>query len=143
MNSFCRSRKRHITGAIEKLRKLPLVDWRHVWRTAERLGKATPNAPVIFECVGVPGMIDDVISGAPLFSRVVVVGVCMDNDAIRPAMAINKEIDLRFVLAYIGVESKIRWFFFWFIAGAIAVYFLYGFWVSPLRNKPAEEKPAS
>jgi amino acid transporter len=48
-----------------------------------------------------------------------------------------------FVLAYIGVESKIRWFFFWFIAGAIAVYFLYGFWVSPLRNKPAEEKPAN
>jgi amino acid transporter len=45
-----------------------------------------------------------------------------------------------FVLAYIGVESKIRWFFFWFIAGAIAVYFLYGFWVSPLRNKPAAEK---
>ncbi len=44
-----------------------------------------------------------------------------------------------FVLAYIGVESKIRWFFFWFIAGAIAVYFLYGFWVSPLRNKPAAE----
>jgi APA family basic amino acid/polyamine antiporter len=45
-----------------------------------------------------------------------------------------------FVLAYIGVEAKIRWFFFWFIAGAIAVYFLYGFWVSPLRNKPAEGK---
>jgi amino acid transporter len=48
-----------------------------------------------------------------------------------------------FVLAYIGVESRIRWFFFWFIAGSIAVYFLYSFWVSPLRNKPAESsKPA-
>ena len=93
-------------GSIEKLRRLPLVDWRHLWRTAERLGKATPEAPVIFECVGVPGMIDDVISGAPLFSRVVVVGVCMDKDAIRPAMAINKEIDLRFVLAYTPLEYR-------------------------------------
>jgi amino acid transporter len=46
-----------------------------------------------------------------------------------------------FVLAYIGVESHIRWFFFWFIAGAIAVYFLYSFWVSPLRVKPGQPKP--
>jgi len=92
--------------SVEKLRKLPFVDWRHLWRTAERLGKATPKAPVIFECVGVPGIIDSVIAGAPLFSRVVVVGVCMDNDTIRPAMAINKEIDLRFVLAYTPLEYR-------------------------------------
>ena len=93
-------------GSVERLRKVPLVDWRHVWRTAEALGKATPKAPVVFECVGVPGMIDQVIAGAPLFSRVVVVGVCMDDDSIRPAMAINKEIDLRFVLAYTPLEYR-------------------------------------
>jgi amino acid transporter len=40
-----------------------------------------------------------------------------------------------FVLAWIGVESHIRWFFFKFLVGAIAVYFLYGYWASPLRNK--------
>ena len=28
-----------------------------------------PKAPVIFECVGVPGMIDSIMAGAPLFSR--------------------------------------------------------------------------
>ena len=95
-------------GSVERLRKLPLIDWRHVWRTAERLGKAAPKAPVIFECVGVPGMIDGVIAGAPLFSRVVVVGVCMGNDTIRPAMAINKEIDLRFVLAYTPWSTATR-----------------------------------
>jgi threonine dehydrogenase-like Zn-dependent dehydrogenase len=39
-------------------------------------------------------MIDSVIAAAPLVSRVVVVGVCMGNDAIRPSMAINKELDL-------------------------------------------------
>ena len=61
---------------------------------------------MVFECVGVPGMIDQVIAGAPLFSRVVVVGVCMDDDSIRPAMAINKEIDLRFVLAYTPLEYR-------------------------------------
>ena len=39
-------------------------------------------------------------TSAPLATRVVVVGVCMEPDTIRPAMAINKEIDLRFVFAY-------------------------------------------
>ena len=49
-----------------------------------------------------------------------------------------------FVLAYIGVEAHIRWFFFWFILGSIAIYFAYGYWVSPLRNKSGEEpKPAN
>ena len=43
---------------------------------------------------------------APLFSRVVVVGVCMGTDQIRPAMAINKEIDLRFVVGYTPVEFR-------------------------------------
>ncbi len=52
---------------IEKLERLPLP-WHHVWRVAERLG-AKPKRPVIFECVGVPGILDGVISGAPLFSR--------------------------------------------------------------------------
>ena len=79
--------------------------WHHVWRAAERLG-VEPKAPVIFECVGVPGVIDDIITGAPLFSRVVVVGVCMGADTIRPSMAINKEIDLRFVLAYTPLEYR-------------------------------------
>jgi threonine dehydrogenase-like Zn-dependent dehydrogenase len=36
-----------------------------------------PKHPVIFECVGVPGVIESIIDGAPLFSRVVVVGVCV------------------------------------------------------------------
>jgi threonine dehydrogenase-like Zn-dependent dehydrogenase len=91
-------------GSMEKLRRLPLPWW-HVWRAAEALG-AMPKSPVIFECVGVPGVIDTIIAGAPAFSRVVVVGVCMGTDQIRPAMAINKEIDLRFVLGYTPVEFR-------------------------------------
>ena len=88
----------------EKLRRLP-VPWHHVWRAAERLG-VRPKAPVVFECVGVPGVIDDIIASAPLWSRVVVVGVCMGADRFRPAMAINKEIDLRFVVGYTLLEFR-------------------------------------
>jgi len=88
-----------------KLDQLPVVPWHHLWRTAETLG-AKPKRPVIFECVGVPGIIDGIIASAPLFSRVVVVGVCMQPDEIRPAMAINKEIDLRFVVGYTPLEFR-------------------------------------
>jgi threonine dehydrogenase-like Zn-dependent dehydrogenase len=90
--------------AMEKTKRLP-VPWHHVWRVAERLG-ATPKHPIVFECVGVPGIIDSIIGGAPLFSRAVVVGVCMEPDRVRPAMAINKEIDLRFVLGYNPLEFR-------------------------------------
>lgn len=82
-----------------KLRRVPGLPWSHVFRLARSVG-ATPSGPVIFECVGVPGIIDQILSSAPPLSRVVVVGVCMETDRIRPAMAINKEIDLRFVLGY-------------------------------------------
>lgn len=92
-------------GTVEKLYRARLPWW-HVWRAAEAAGATTPKHPVIFECVGVPGIIDGIVAGAPLFSRVVVVGVCMATDAIRPAMAINKEIDLRFVLGYTPMEFR-------------------------------------
>jgi threonine dehydrogenase-like Zn-dependent dehydrogenase len=84
---------------MDKLRAVPLLPWAQVMRAAEKAG-ATPRGPVVFECVGVPGMIEQVVSSAPLLSRVVVVGVCMGTDAFRPSMAINKEIELRFAFAY-------------------------------------------
>ena len=92
-------------GTVEKLRRLRLPWW-HLWRAAEKAGAANPKRPIIFECVGVPGIIDGIIASAPLFSRVVVVGVCMGSDHIRPTMAINKEIDLRFVLGYTPLEFR-------------------------------------
>src|ERR1019366_8572297 len=75
------------------------------WRLAETLG-ATPKHPVIFECVGVPGVLESIIDGAPLFSRIVVAGVCVGVDQITPAMAINKELDLRFVFGYTPLEFR-------------------------------------
>jgi threonine dehydrogenase-like Zn-dependent dehydrogenase len=91
-------------GALEKLERLP-VGWWHAWRLAEKLG-AAPKHPVIFECVGVPGVIDGIIDGAPLFSRVVVAGVCVGPDRFKPALAVNKEIDLRFVIGYTPLEFR-------------------------------------
>ena len=44
------------------------------------------------------------MAAAPLNSRVVVVGVCMGTDQIRPTMAIGKELDLRFVFGYTPLE---------------------------------------
>lgn len=55
---------------------------------------------VYFECVGVPGVIDQMISGARSGCRIVVVGLCMEADQISPFTAICKEINLQFVLGY-------------------------------------------
>ena len=85
-----------------KLRKLP--GWSHLYRAADAAGAAGPKRPVIFECVGIPGMIDGVLAAAPLSSRVIVVGVCMGTDTIRPTMALSKEIDVRFVFGYTPLE---------------------------------------
>ena len=59
---------------------------------------------VIFECVGVPGVIQQVLEGAPTGARVVVVGVCMETDRIEPFFGIVKQLNLQFVLAYTGEE---------------------------------------
>lgn len=55
---------------------------------------------VVFEAIGVPGIIDGVLRSAPPQSRVVVVGVCMGRDAITPFWAIGKELNIQFVLGY-------------------------------------------
>ncbi|NKY27409.1 zinc-binding dehydrogenase [Nocardia gamkensis] len=85
--------------AMDRLRRVPNLPWWYVFRLAHTLNKG-PSGPVIFECVGVPGIIDQILAAAPPLSRVVVVGVCMETDRFHPAMAINKEIELRFVLGY-------------------------------------------
>jgi len=85
-------------STTEKLQRLP-VPWYRTWRVIDALGIA-PHRPVVFECVGLPGLLDEIVTSASLYSRVVVVGVCMVPDTIRPVMAINKEIDLRLVVGY-------------------------------------------
>jgi len=59
---------------------------------------------VIFEAVGVPGMIDQAMVMAPRGARILVVGVCMEDDRIRPMAGIGRELNLQFVLGYDPTE---------------------------------------
>jgi threonine dehydrogenase-like Zn-dependent dehydrogenase len=60
--------------------------------------------PVVFECVGSPGVLEALIEAAPAGAQIVVAGVCMETDRIEPSIAITKEIELTFVLGYTPEE---------------------------------------
>ena len=68
---------------------------RPIWQSGPSL-----RPQVIFECVGVPGVLASVLEGAEAGARVVVVGVCMEQDQFEPIYAINKEIDVQFVFGH-------------------------------------------
>ncbi len=59
---------------------------------------------VMYEAVGVPGMLDRAMRDAPRQARILVVGVCMEQDTIRPMLGINKELSMQFVLGYTPEE---------------------------------------
>src|SRR5262249_25080167 len=56
--------------------------------------------PVIFECVGSPGVLQSILVGAPYGAEVVVLGVCMEMDSILPFLAVTKEITIRTGVSY-------------------------------------------
>lgn len=60
--------------------------------------------PVVFECVGAPGVLQALIEAAPAGAQLVVAGVCMETDRIEPSIAITKEIELTFVFGYTPEE---------------------------------------
>ena len=64
----------------------------------------TTRPAVVFEAVGVPGIIDDVLRRASPGTRLIVAGVCMQPDTVHPFFAIAKEISVQFVLAYDPTE---------------------------------------
>jgi len=55
---------------------------------------------VIFEAVGVPGMINEAMRVAPRNTRILVVGACMQQDLMYPMLGIGKELNIQFVLGY-------------------------------------------
>ena len=59
---------------------------------------------VLFECVGIPGVIQQMMLGAPEWARIVVVGVCMETDSFEPFFGITRQLNLQFVLAYNPAE---------------------------------------
>jgi threonine dehydrogenase-like Zn-dependent dehydrogenase len=87
----------------------PWQSWREaaIYRDASRAPALPPwiagpavRPAVVFECVGVPGVLDQVMVAAPRGTRIVVVGVCMEPDTIHPLLGISKELNLQFVLGY-------------------------------------------
>ncbi|HLI81153.1 MAG TPA: alcohol dehydrogenase catalytic domain-containing protein [Candidatus Binataceae bacterium] len=53
---------------------------------------------VVFECIGAAGTLDEAVTYARRGGRVVVLGVCMEDDSFRPMQALNRELDIRFSL---------------------------------------------
>jgi threonine dehydrogenase-like Zn-dependent dehydrogenase len=72
------------------------------WKAWGRAGNG--RSPVVFEAIGVPGIINDIMKNAPTGARVVVVGVCMENDTINPFFGISKELNIQFALGYDPME---------------------------------------
>ena len=79
------------TVVVDPKERPPIDAWREA---------AGSKSCVLFECVGVPGVIDQLMRAAPPQSRIVVAGVCMEDDTIRPTFGINKELNVQFVLGY-------------------------------------------
>jgi threonine dehydrogenase-like Zn-dependent dehydrogenase len=61
---------------------------------------------VVFEAVGVPGMLEAAMRDAPPQSRVLVVGVCMEHDRIQPMVGIVKELEVLFCFGYDPLEFQ-------------------------------------
>jgi (R,R)-butanediol dehydrogenase/meso-butanediol dehydrogenase/diacetyl reductase len=64
----------------------------------EKIAGKAPD--IIFECVGVPGLLMNAMAEAPRGGRIVVAGVCQQPDTIMPLMGIMKELEIQFVLGY-------------------------------------------
>lgn len=58
------------------------------------------DADVVFECVGVPGMVQAAIDATATHGRVVIVGVCSKPDPFVPVTAVLKELTMHFVVYY-------------------------------------------
>ncbi len=77
-------------------REVPAIE---AWRKADGM-----RPLVIFEAVGVPGMIEQAMRMAPKDARILVVGVCMQEDRLHPLVGISRELNIQFALAYTPVE---------------------------------------
>ncbi|MGJ3628628.1 hypothetical protein AB5I41_20065 [Sphingomonas sp. MMS24-JH45] len=53
-------------------------------RSVLAMSGRTGKRAIVFECVGVPGVIQGLIEGVPVGTQVMVVGVCMQTDAMKP-----------------------------------------------------------
>ena len=82
--------------------------------TAEEIAARSPfesflpalKPALIFECVGVPGILRQIFESAPRHARIVVVGVCMEKDHSEPLLGIMKELSVQYVYGYNPEEFR-------------------------------------
>jgi (R,R)-butanediol dehydrogenase/meso-butanediol dehydrogenase/diacetyl reductase len=66
-----------------------------------RVFEAMGGGPtVVIECSGRPGLIEQALEMTGVDGRVVVVGICLQDDVIFPFWGISKELDVRFSIYY-------------------------------------------
>ena len=71
---------------------------------AARLAETGGPPSIVFECVGVEGTLQQAMMHTAPHGRVIVAGVCMTEDRLRPMVGINKQLTLQFVLGYTPAE---------------------------------------
>jgi threonine dehydrogenase-like Zn-dependent dehydrogenase len=94
---------------VDPARTQPFASWSEHAAMSEAEKAARPplqamlpalKPALIFECVGVPGIIQQLFEAAPRDARIVVVGVCMETDRSEPMLGIMKELNVQYVLGY-------------------------------------------
>jgi threonine dehydrogenase-like Zn-dependent dehydrogenase len=94
---------------VDPLKSQPYATWAEHAQMSDAEKAARPplqamlpalKPAIIFECVGVPGLLQQVFEGAPRDARIVVVGVCMETDRSEPMLGIMKELNVQYVLGY-------------------------------------------
>lgn len=65
-----------------------------------RFGKVDISQPVIYECVGTPGLIKKLIEEAPPLAHLVVVGASHAAESFVPMLALRKQMRISFSAAY-------------------------------------------
>jgi threonine dehydrogenase-like Zn-dependent dehydrogenase len=98
---------------VDPAHSRPYATWaEHAAMSAEQKAARPPlqamlpalKPALIFECVGIPGLLQQVFEGAPRDARIVVVGVCMETDRSEPMLGIMKELNVQYVLGYTPEE---------------------------------------
>lgn len=90
---------------VDPAERSPYVEW--ALSAAGRdlpANMAGPKICAVFECVGVPGMLRQIMEGVPEGSELIIVGACMEPDSVEPMMAMYKALTLKFSRTYTAAE---------------------------------------
>jgi threonine dehydrogenase-like Zn-dependent dehydrogenase len=94
--------------AIDPAQYSPYGEWSRIASMetiSDSIGAgATQSICAVFECVGAPGVLRQILEGVPEGAELTVVGACMEPDTFEPVMALYKAATMRFSRTYSGEE---------------------------------------